>query len=56
MVVHYVPGIPVQRDIIKQNKLVPFTAVRNGFSESKVVRQFSTRIIESVVQRHALYN
>lgn len=37
MVVHYIPSIPVQRDIIKHDKLVPMTAVRNGFSETNQV-------------------
>lgn len=40
MVVHYIPSIPIQRDIIKHDKLVPVTAVRDGFSETnRVVTQ-----------------
>ena len=34
MVVHYIPSIPVEGDVIKHDKLVPMAAVGNGFSET----------------------
>lgn len=34
VVVHYIPGIPVQGDVIKHNKLVAMAAIRDGFSET----------------------
>lgn len=32
MVIHHVPGVPVKRDIIKYDKLVTKTTIRDGLS------------------------
>lgn len=35
VVVHYIPSVPVEGHVIKNNKLVAMTAVRNGFPDKK---------------------
>ena len=36
VVIHHIPGVPVQRHVIKHHKLVSKTTVGNGFPETGV--------------------